>query len=133
MIATSRPLYSGSRASGHRKCRQIAPAHRAFEPTMKLTRRQLTALFAAKLALSAAMPATAFASEGWRWGIRETRYADVIAEVAKMPWDGDLQSRASRHGLNVVNVMWEDTGRYQGSSVGPNISDLTLQVREQTD
>jgi hypothetical protein len=26
-------------------------------------------------------------------------------------------------------VVWEDTGRFQGSSVGPNISDLTLQVR----
>jgi hypothetical protein len=100
---------------------------------MKLTRRQLTAIFAAKLALSAALPASALASEGWRWGIRETRYADVIAEVSKMPWDGDLQTRASRYGLNVVNVMWEDTGRYQGSSVGPNISDLTLQVREEVD
>ena len=28
----------------------------------------------------------------------------------------------------MVNVMWEDTGRYQGSSVGPNISDVTIEV-----
>src|SRR5207247_2040481 len=34
-----------------------------------------------------------------------------------------------RRGLSVVNVTWEDTGRLQGSAVGPNISDLTLQVR----
>jgi hypothetical protein len=27
-----------------------------------------------------------------------------------------------------VNVLWEDTGRWQGSSVGPNISDVTIEV-----
>ena len=47
-----------------------------------------------------------------------------------MPFDQDLLRRASRKGLDVVNVTWEDTGRNQGSSVGPNISYLTLQVRE---
>lgn len=57
-------------------------------------------------------------------------FHDVISQVLQMPSDSDLQSRANRYGLNVVNVMWEDTGRYAGSSVGPNISDLTLQVRE---
>jgi len=30
-----------------------------------------------------------------------------------------------------MNVMWEDTGRAHGSSIGPNITDLTLQVRYQ--
>ena len=44
--------------------------------------------------------------------------------------DHSLQSRARERGLNVVNVMWEDTARNAGSSLGPNISDLTLQVRE---
>ena len=43
--------------------------------------------------------------------------------------DGDLQARVSRRRLSLVNVMWEDTGRSQGSALGPNISDLTLQVR----
>jgi hypothetical protein len=57
-------------------------------------------------------------------------FAEVIARVTSMTEDYDLQQRASRYGLNIVNVMWEDTGRYEGSSVGPNISDLTLQVRE---
>ncbi len=63
-------------------------------------------------------------------GIREKPYSEVIQQVVGMPSDGDLQRRAQRHGFNIVNVMWEDTGRAGGSSVGPNISDLTLQVRE---
>jgi hypothetical protein len=57
-------------------------------------------------------------------------YADVIARVENMPNDQNLLDRARRFGLDVVNLTWEDTGRYEGSSVGPNISDLTLQVRE---
>ncbi|MFH1809897.1 MAG: hypothetical protein ABIJ09_14220 [Pseudomonadota bacterium] len=64
------------------------------------------------------------------WGIREKSFGEVIQQVVSMPSDGDLQQRAQSHGFNVVNVMWEDTGRAGGSSVGPNISDLTLQVRE---
>jgi hypothetical protein len=67
------------------------------------------------------------------WGIKapnESRaYAQVIEKVTNMPSDGDLLQRVSRRGLSVVNVMWEDTGRAQGSSLGPNISDFTLQVR----
>lgn len=81
---------------------------------------------AAAVAVACASPA--FASDGG-WGIRETPYAQVIEQVVAMPMDGDLQQRAARHGLNIVNVMWEDTGRSAGSSIGPNISDLTLQVR----
>lgn len=50
-----------------------------------------------------------------------------------MPGDSDLQRRCAKLGLQVMNVMWEDTGRFEGSSVGPNISDLTLQVREPVD
>lgn len=54
----------------------------------------------------------------------------AIQAVVQMPQDGALQSRAARLGLDVLNVLWEDTGRFAGSSVGPNISDVTLQVRE---
>ncbi|MFZ1026993.1 MAG: hypothetical protein WAN66_12310 [Limnoraphis robusta] len=32
-------------------------------------------------------------------------------------------------GLNVVNVMWEDTARTPGSAWGANITHMTLQVR----
>ncbi|MCC7107926.1 MAG: hypothetical protein IT382_01440 [Deltaproteobacteria bacterium] len=60
-------------------------------------------------------------------------FRQAIGSVVNMPNDGGLQSRASRLGLNVLNVLWEDTGRSCGSSVGPNISDVTLQVREPAD
>lgn len=67
------------------------------------------------------------------WGIRErsssAEYTETIRRVATMVGDGDLQRRVARRQLSLVNVTWEDTGRFQGSSVGPNISDLTLQVR----
>jgi hypothetical protein len=67
------------------------------------------------------------------WGIKDPsdsrEYARVIDKVANMVQDGDLVSRVQRRGLSLVNVTWEDTGRAQGSSLGPNISDLTLQVR----
>jgi len=90
---------------------------------MKLSRRFLLASAAASVA------APAFAEE--RWGVRpDPTFREVIDRVVAMPMDADLQARASRRGLGVMNVMWEDTGRFEGSSVGPNISDLTLQVRE---
>lgn len=67
------------------------------------------------------------------WGIRDRtsreELAATVRKVVAMPNDSDLRSRVSRRGLSVVNVAWEDTGRSEGSSVGPNISDLSLQVR----
>lgn len=69
------------------------------------------------------------------WGIQgrpkdpPPDYARVVSKVANMVSDSSVATGASRRGLSVVNVMWEDTGRAQGSSLGPNISDLTLQVR----
>jgi hypothetical protein len=58
------------------------------------------------------------------------QFRHAIEQVENMPFDRDLVARAKRQGLSVVNVTWEDTGRDIGSSGGPNISDLTLQVRE---
>jgi hypothetical protein len=67
------------------------------------------------------------------WGIRgetpEQSYARTVAKVANMVGDRRVAEGAQRRGLSVLNVMWEDTGRAEGSSLGPNISDLTLQVR----
>lgn len=67
------------------------------------------------------------------WGIltpeEQTSYAQVVRQVTGMVADGSTSSRVTRRGMNLINVMWEDTGRFEGSSVGPNISDLTLQVR----
>jgi hypothetical protein len=55
-------------------------------------------------------------------------YIEAIQRTESMTSDPQAVELAARHGLNIVNVMWEDTGRYQGSSVGPNISDVTIQV-----
>ena len=75
--------------------------------------------------------------ENGEWGIMDrndsVEYQRTIDKVAAMVSDGDLVSRVSRRKLAVVNVNWEDTGRAQGSSVGPNITDLTLQVRRRNE
>lgn len=55
-------------------------------------------------------------------------YAKTIRDTASMVGNRDAQSLAQRLGLNILNVTWEDTGRFKGSSVGPNISDMTIQV-----
>lgn len=55
-------------------------------------------------------------------------YQQAIDNAEAIVWDGDVVDFAARHGLDVVNVAWEDTGRYDNSSVGPNISDVTIQV-----
>ncbi|MHC5038619.1 MAG: hypothetical protein ACYTHM_15005, partial [Planctomycetota bacterium] len=54
----------------------------------------------------------------------------VVAKTAAMVSNSQAQALARRHGLNILNVTWEDTGRYKGSSVGPNISDMTIQVQQ---
>ncbi|MCC6551434.1 MAG: hypothetical protein IT372_00245 [Polyangiaceae bacterium] len=77
------------------------------------------------------------AGDDGSWGIQgEPRrvaadYAAVIDKVASMVGDSGVRAAAARRGLDVVNVTWEDTGRAQGSALGPNISDLTLQVRRE--
>jgi hypothetical protein len=46
-----------------------------------------------------------------------------------MVWDEEALRLAQEYGLDLINLTWEDTGRYYGSAVGPNISDLTIQVQ----
>jgi hypothetical protein len=53
----------------------------------------------------------------------------VVKKVVTMVHDPNIRARAQRRGLDLVNVAWEDTGRAWGSALGPNISDVTLQVR----
>ena len=55
-------------------------------------------------------------------------YVDAIHKTSKMVSDPKVRALAGKHGLNVLNVTWEDTGRFKDSSVGPNISDMTIQV-----
>jgi hypothetical protein len=83
-----------------------------------------------KAKLIAADGQPVIADDGGEWGlVGGPNYARVVNSVAGMTGDARLQRSVQRRGLSLVDVMWEDTGRHQGSSVGPNITDLTLQVR----
>jgi hypothetical protein len=55
-------------------------------------------------------------------------YNAMVQRVAAMPENATITERAAKHRLDVLNVLWEDTGRFEGSSVGPNISDVTIEV-----
>jgi hypothetical protein len=57
-------------------------------------------------------------------------YGEVVARTAAMVSQAEARRLAAAHRLQVLNVTWEDTGRYKGSSVGPNISDMTIQVQQ---
>jgi hypothetical protein len=55
-------------------------------------------------------------------------YRETIMKTANMVADRHVQKLVEKHGLQILNLTWEDTGRYKDSSVGPNISDMTIQV-----
>lgn len=55
-------------------------------------------------------------------------YETTVQSVASMVQDSHAWQLVQEKGLNILNVLWEDTGRYLGSSVGPNISDVTIEV-----
>ncbi len=57
-------------------------------------------------------------------------YQDVINQTVGMVRDPAAQQLARLMGLNILSITWEDTGRYKGSAVGPNISDLSIQVQQ---
>lgn len=55
-------------------------------------------------------------------------YEQVVSRVAGMTSDPAARELAAKYGLDIINITWEDTGRFEGSAVGPNISDMTIQV-----
>jgi hypothetical protein len=55
-------------------------------------------------------------------------YERVVKSVANMIDNERAYTLASAYKLSLLNVLWEDTGRWEGSSVGPNISDVTIEV-----
>lgn len=55
-------------------------------------------------------------------------YREAVQRTAEMVSDNDAQRLAGKYGLQILNLTWEDTGRYKNSAVGPNISDMTIQV-----
>ncbi|NJK29156.1 MAG: hypothetical protein HC851_04945 [Acaryochloris sp. RU_4_1] len=56
-------------------------------------------------------------------------YQQVIDQTIQMVSNSQAQRLAQQFGLNILNLTWEDTGRYKNSAVGPNISDMTIQVQ----
>jgi hypothetical protein len=60
--------------------------------------------------------------------VSQAEYWRAIERTATMVSNSRIAQAARQHGLDVLNITWEDTGRYKGSSVGPNISDMTIQV-----
>jgi hypothetical protein len=58
----------------------------------------------------------------------DRQYEWMVKNVANMVDNVHANSTVSGHGLQLLNVLWEDTGRWEGSSVGPNISDVTIEV-----
>lgn len=55
-------------------------------------------------------------------------YERMVKKVAGMVDSERAYSLAQAQRLSLINVLWEDTGRWEGSSVGPNISDVTIEV-----
>ena len=84
--------------------------------------KRLNSLVIAGLLCSLALPAAAKS-------IAYKPYHQVVQQVSSMVYNSSAQSMARSKGLSILNVLWEDTGRYKGSSVGPNISDVTIEVQ----
>ena len=60
----------------------------------------------------------------------DAAFHQTISNVESMVWDDQVQRMVADEGLVAVNVTWEDTGRSKGSVWGPNISDMTIGVRD---
>ncbi|MEY3903751.1 MAG: hypothetical protein RL189_3057 [Pseudomonadota bacterium] len=58
----------------------------------------------------------------------DAEYRKAISAAAEMTRNNQTAALVRKHGLGLMNITWEDTGRYKGSSVGPNISDMSIQV-----
>lgn len=58
----------------------------------------------------------------------DSAFREAVDKTAAMASDNRTKKLAKARRLDVVNLTWEDTGRFKGSSVGPNISDMTIQV-----
>jgi len=57
-------------------------------------------------------------------------YHQAIERTKAMVQDNKALTLAQSYGLSILNITWEDLGRAKGSAVGPNISDMTIQVQE---
>lgn len=55
-------------------------------------------------------------------------YSQTILLVGDMVRDPNARRLVESRALSLINLTWEDTGRFKNSAVGPNISDMTIQV-----
>ncbi|MBS1704713.1 MAG: hypothetical protein JST40_02480 [Armatimonadetes bacterium] len=55
-------------------------------------------------------------------------YLQAVERTASMVGNDEVRSAFAQHKLDLLNLTWEDTGRFKNSAVGPNISDMTIQV-----
>ena len=58
----------------------------------------------------------------------EPSYEEICTKVSNMVSDKEATKLASKYGLNIVKISWEDNARTKESVWGPCISDMTLQV-----
>src|SRR5580704_8424969 len=62
---------------------------------------------------------------------RDTRDLTTLQKVMTLINDELANALALEHGMVIETVTWEDTARTKGSCWGPNISDMTLQVKDE--
>jgi hypothetical protein len=83
----------------------------------------------AALSLSLVTPALAWPTFGQKPDeVNDRAFERTVQKVANMVGDERAYTLTAAHKLSLLNVLWEDTGRWLGSSVGPNISDVTIEV-----
>jgi hypothetical protein len=61
--------------------------------------------------------------------MNDPNYVRVIQEAKAMVSNTQAQRLAKQYGLDILDISWEDTGRFKNSAVGPNISDMSIQVQ----
>ncbi|MDF1514005.1 MAG: hypothetical protein P1S60_09365 [Anaerolineae bacterium] len=91
--------------------------------------KRFTHIYSIALLLMGIFTTPILAAQGHTREEVDPDYAQVIRDTANMVWDDAALRLAAEYDLDIINVTWEDTGRYYGSSVGPNISDVTIQVQ----
>jgi hypothetical protein len=57
-------------------------------------------------------------------------YQEVIQKTQGMVSDSEVVELIHKYGLTILDLTWEDTGRHKNSAIGPNISDMTIQVQQ---
>ena len=54
-------------------------------------------------------------TSAFAWSGYQAEFQNTIQRVEQMVWDSNMQAMVQRHGLSLVNVTWEDTGRSKNS------------------